>query len=101
MRKVVSPPEYFERFKQLQKDPEKFPQAMKFFRAVDDKNRYIHWDKLRYKIPPEHLSLEDWWAVIRFARAAQYKSIYLFDKNEQSFKLVLTDYINQALHQID
>ena len=28
MRKVALPPEYFERFKQLQKDPVKFPQAM-------------------------------------------------------------------------
>lgn len=101
MRKVATPPEYFERFKQLQKDSEKLSRAMKYFKAVDDKNRYIHWDKLRYKVAPDHLSIEDWWAVIKFARAAQYKQINLFDKENQAFKLVLTDSINEALHKID
>ena len=101
MRKVVSPPEYFEQFKLLQKNPEKLAHAMKFFKAVDDKNRYIHWDKLRYKIPPKGLSLEDWWAIIKLARSAQYKNINLHDKNKRPFQLVLTDYINKILHQID
>ena len=74
---------------------------MEFFKAVDDKGRYIHWDKLRYKESPEGLLLEDWWAVIKLARSAQYKNLNLFDNNNKPFKHVLTDYVNQALHQID
>jgi len=101
MRKVAKPPEFHKQFEQFQKDPEKFSRAMKFLKAVDDKGRYIHWDKLRYKIPPDGLSLEDWWAVIKLARSAQYKELALFDNNNKPFKHILTDYINQALHQID
>ncbi len=101
MRKVVIPPDYLEQLTLLQKNAEKFSQAMKFLKAVDDKNHYIHWDKLRYKVPPENVSLEDWWAVIKLARSAQYRKINLFDKNKNPFRLVLTDDINRALHQIN
>ena len=59
MRKVARPPEFNKRFEQLQKDPKKYARAMAFFKAVDDKGRYIHWDKLRYKVPPDGLLVED------------------------------------------
>lgn len=101
MRKVPAPPEYLKRFDLLSKDAEKFLEAMKFFKPVDDKNRYIHWDKLRYKIPPERLSAEDWWAVIKFSRSAQYKIMDIFDKEGKPFKIISTDYIHQLSHQID
>ena len=101
MRKVVTPPKYLEQFELLRKNAKKLSSAMLFFKAVDEKNHYIHWDKLRYKVPPEGLSVEDWWAVIKLARSAQYKSIALVDIENNLFKMMSTDYMHQALHQID
>ena len=101
MRKVASPPNYLEQFKLLQEDSLKYSKAMFFFKATDEKNQYIHWDKLRYKVPPEGLSNEDWWSVIKLARSAQYKHIGLLDKNDKPFKLGSTDSVSQSLHQID
>lgn len=101
MRKVAIPPKYLEQFELLRKNSKKLSAAMLFFKAVDEKNRYTHWDKLRYKTPPKGLSVEDWWAVIKLARSSQFKSIGLLDNDSNAFKMTSTDYILQALHGID
>lgn len=101
MRKVATPPSHLEQFELLRKDAKKLTIAMSFFKAVDDKNRYIHWDKLRYKIAPKGLSVEDWWAVIKLARSAQYKFLGLLDSDDNVLKMTSIDYIHQTLHEID
>lgn len=30
--------------------------------------RYLHWEKLRWKAPPDGLTLDQWWAFIKLAR---------------------------------
>ena len=47
--------------------------------------KYLHWDDLRHRNPPEGLNLSEWWLGLRFRRTAD-KSISLRDlKGEPIF----------------
>lgn len=64
--------------------------------------RYLHWDDLRRRQPPSGLSLEEWWACVKFARRqnrtsiAAMKSIYSVD-----FGYLQLAQIQEALHDFD
>lgn len=68
---------------------------------VDDKGRYIHWDKLRYLTPPTGLTSEQWWLSIKQARRALYKPFPLDDLEGKIFKFALPDEIQRQLHWLD
>ncbi|OHB68714.1 MAG: filamentation induced by cAMP protein fic, partial [Planctomycetes bacterium RBG_13_63_9] len=63
--------------------------------------KYIHWDKLRYKEPPEGLSHPEWWLALKLSRQTLYKSIPLRDKVGNPFQYLLADPIPERLHEID
>lgn len=66
--------------------------------VVDEKGRYLHWDKLRHLTPPKEFDdIEQYWAFIKFSRMAQYK-LLPFTEN---FSYILTEEIQQNLHNID
>lgn len=64
--------------------------------------RYLHWDELRYRKPPEGLTVEEWWACIKWARlqprtsVAPMKSVYSLD-----FGFRQLPRIQAALHEFD
>lgn len=63
--------------------------------------RYLHWDDLRYKTPPQGLSHEDWWFAVKSARRLLYKMLPLQDKADRPFRFVLADPLLGQLHRID
>lgn len=68
--------------------------------TVDGK--YLHWDELKYRTPPEGLSHGEWWAVLKMNRQGQRLSVPLADKDEQrAFSFVQVDPIPKRLHEID
>ncbi len=65
---------------------------------TDDKKRYVHWDKLRHLNPPDKFdTIESYWAFIKFSRFPQYKPLPFIE----DFVYILTDEIQQNLHDID
>lgn len=67
--------------------------------STDDKGRYTHWDKIRHlEVPSGFSSIESYWHFLKFNRRTQYKDIVF---NDQTFYYLLTDSIQQNLHQID
>jgi Fic family protein len=64
--------------------------------------RYLHWDELRYRQPPENLSVQEWWATIKWARMQRLtpiqamKSLYPLD-----FGYVQLPTIQAELHDFD
>jgi Fic family protein len=68
---------------------------------VDYKNRYWHWDKMRYLTPPKGFTVEQWWAGTKFSRRSAYIQVPLFDSEGKSFQFCLPPIIHQALHEID
>jgi Fic family protein len=63
--------------------------------------RYLHWDELRHRTPPEGLTHEAWWAGIKLARQGLLKPLPLQDKKGTPILFGMPDPVLQALHNID
>lgn len=64
--------------------------------------RYPHWDELRYRSPPAGLSLEQWWATLKFARRRKRQRIAAMERvYGQPFAVVELPLIRRALHEFD
>jgi Fic family protein len=68
---------------------------------VDDKGRYLHWDKLRHLSPPAGLSPEQWWLGIKLGRRNHFRQLPLHDKHGQPFQYWLPNTVQQQLHWLD
>jgi Fic family protein len=65
------------------------------------KGRYLHWDELRYREPPEGLTRERWWATLIFGRISMMQALPLLDKHGQPFKFATPSPVLIDLHHID
>jgi Fic family protein len=63
--------------------------------------KYLHWDNLRHRGPPEGLSHEAWWLGIKLSRLAAREPMPLLDEKGQPFSLVYVPPIRQAVHHVD
>jgi Fic family protein len=64
------------------------------------KGEYLHWDKLRYRTPPDGLSIDEWWMGLKFHRSNR-KAVPLKGNSGDRFWYTLTEPIPQRLHEID
>lgn len=69
--------------------------------AVDYKGRYLHWDEMRYRTPPEGLSHRMWWLAIAWARTGVAKHIPLRATDGERFRLCNVDPVQERVHRID
>lgn len=65
------------------------------------KGRYIHWDELRHRTPPEGFTPETWWAATKLARQGMLKELPLLDKYNHPIQFAMPDQVLLSLHQID
>lgn len=65
------------------------------------KGRYLHWDELRYREPPDGLTRELWWATVMFGRIPMMQKLPLLDKHSQPFKFATPSPVLIDLHHID
>jgi Fic family protein len=63
--------------------------------------KYLHWDELRYRTPPEGLSHKEWWLGIKFARESMSHPLPLRDADGRPFTYTLPDPVLERLHKID
>lgn len=85
----------------VEKDPAKaFAIAHMYGRPLVN-GKYLHWDQLRHRNPPDDLSLPEWWFAIKYSRAASSQKIPLLDKKGNEFEYGLVSIIQEALHRID
>lgn len=64
-------------------------------------DRYLHWDDLRHREPPEGLTVEEWWSGLKMRRTAQQQALPLQDKAGEQFKFSLTPKMFEQLHSVD
>ena len=62
--------------------------------------KYLHWDKLRFYPPPEDLTLEQWWFVVKSKRMAQARTIGLLDRAGDEFSYSLVDPLPKFLNSV-
>ena len=67
----------------------------------DERGRYLHWDKLRFVIPPGDLDNEEYWFALKQARKKFYRDTGLIDKAGKPFQFCLSDELLRSLHLLD
>jgi Fic family protein len=70
-------------------------------RMATDDDRYLHWDELRFRKPPEGLTHEEWWLAVKMRRQTSSRAIPLRDTGGQPFHFTVPDLVTDLLHQID
>ena len=79
MRKPLQPPDWLQLMAEsADEGPERMIKVFSSGRAVDDKGRYLHWDQMRHRTPPDGLTLNEWWvgtAASRVKNARVLQSI--------------------------
>lgn len=63
--------------------------------------QYRHWDEIRHREPPEGLSLEEWWAAIKFSRQREFHALPLTDKDGRPFQYMMPDKAWERVHKMD
>lgn len=71
------------------------------FGPTDHKDRYLHWDELRYREPPEGFTVEDHWFGTKLARSKLLSPLPLFDKEQRQFNFGRPDCVLRMLHELD
>ncbi len=64
-------------------------------------NRYLHWDELRHRTPPDGLAHETWWAGLKITRQGLLKPLPFVDKHQRPVLFGMPDPVTRALHAID
>ncbi|MGH7562858.1 MAG: Fic family protein [Gemmatimonadota bacterium] len=63
--------------------------------------KYLHWDEVRHREPPDDLSHEDWWMGIKLARQGMLRAIPLVDRSGRPFFYTLADPVLELVSGID
>lgn len=63
--------------------------------------KYLHWDEVRYRTPPEGLNHREWWLGIKYARASMSHPLPLKDADGRTFTYSMPDPVLERLHKID
>jgi Fic family protein len=66
-----------------------------------DRERYLHWDKLRRLPAPAGLTTEQWWLRLKSARQDAMRTLPLTATDGSPFGYTLPDLILRHLHRVD
>jgi Fic family protein len=69
-------------------------------RGPRDDVEYLPWDEIRFRTPPDDLTLEEWWAAIRIARNGMQRPLPLRDVRGKQFSYAIPDTVLQRLDEI-
>lgn len=65
------------------------------------REKYLHWDELRHRQPPNGLNPREWWLMLKLNRKNQEQPIPLSDCEGKPFTFWQTQRMSRALHRID
>jgi Fic family protein len=69
--------------------------------AATQGDRYLHWDELRHRPPPQGLSHEQWWLAEKLARRGTSIPLPLLSSDGGPFWLCQPPMLLKGLHEID
>jgi Fic family protein len=64
-------------------------------------NRYLPWDELRRRQPPDGLTTEEWWLATKLARNGMQRTLPLVDKDGRRFTYALPDEVLRGIETVD
>ncbi|MEA3559925.1 MAG: hypothetical protein U9R75_11785, partial [Candidatus Thermoplasmatota archaeon] len=71
----------------------------KFIEHTNEK--YLYWDEIIFRPGPKDLSMEQLWALVKYTRRLNEKSISLFDDPGLKFRYMMNNIILERLHFFD
>ena len=102
MKKPMSPPNMPQLLSEIaDDDPQRLLEIFSEGRPVDAKGRYLHWDQMRHRKPPDGLTLNEWWAGTTASRASQARTLPFTGTDGNPFRFTNIDRIQELVHQID
>ena len=102
MSKILPPPNWEELATALaHNDPARLPQVLNTGKPVDAKGRYLHWDEMRHRTPPDGLTLEEWWLGTAASRNALARPLPLTSVRGEPFRFSNVDQVQEMVHRID
>ena len=102
MAKVLQPPDWLELITEIaEKNPERLLELWAAGDPVDGKGRYLHWDEMRHRTPPEGLSTHEWWVATKASRNAFARPLPLTSVQGEPFRFSNIDSIQEVVHRID
>ncbi|NOX09847.1 MAG: Fic family protein [Gammaproteobacteria bacterium] len=102
MKIPVSPPDFDTLLHSImENEPAILLRVMQQNSPIDEKGRYLHWDKLRHLPAPNGLNNEQWWLSTKKARRNIYRPLPLKDKSGTHFQFSVPDQILHELHWLD
>ena len=99
MKKPAPPPDLDQLVVSVR--PERLHEVLTFARPVDGKGRYLHWDNLRYRDPPEGFTVEEWWLGTKMARRAVARELPISDTKGVAVWFANIDEVQERVHRID
>lgn len=99
MKTPAPPPPFDELMTALRKDPDRFMAVLTTGEVLDDRD-YLDWDKLRYKAPPDGMSHEEWWLVLKLRRRSMQRPVPLKRNDGLPLTYGLPDELLRALDQV-
>ena len=64
-------------------------------------SRYLPWDELRRRTPPEGLSTDEWWLATKLARNGMQRALPLHDKDGDQFTYAIPDEVLGGIEVVD
>lgn len=102
MKKPLSPPDPSELLAEMATDDlQRSLEVYSSGRPVDAKGRYLHWDQMRHRQPPEGLTLNEWWVGTAASRANQARTLPFAGTDGNPFRFTNIDRIQEMVHRID
>jgi len=102
MKKPKSPPTLEKLFERLTgPNSADFLQQVLKVSAIEAGSRYLPWDELRHRPPPDGLTSEEWWLGIKLARAGMRRETLLLDKDGRHFSYALPDDALRGIEMVD
>jgi Fic family protein len=96
--RVAPPPDYHDLITTI--PSERFVEILQTG-SGEDGTEYIHWDRLRHKTPPDGLSREEWWFLIKWGRHRLLRPVPLTDALGEHFSYCIPDVVFRLLHYVD
>jgi Fic family protein len=102
MKIPQSPPELAKLLEQIDvADGRKVFAILASGRPVDARGRYLHWDEMRSRTPPDDLTHEEWWTATRLARNSIARTLPFRGTAGEPFQISNVDAIQEKVHRID
>lgn len=102
MVKVLPAPNWHELLTEVvDKGHERLVEVFATAKPVDVKGRYLHWDEMRHRNPPDGLTLEEWWVGTSYSRQSLGSDLPLRGVDGLPFRFSNVDPVQAMVHRID